>query len=359
MSRDDRIFLIAEAGVNHNGSLDLALKLIDAAVEAGADAVKFQTFQASLVASRHARKANYQVASTQSDDNQLSMIQALMLDEDAHVKLVAHAAERRIQFLSTPFDIPSLNFLTHRFDLKSIKISSGDITNAPFLVAVGWSGRPAILSTGMSTLAEVEMALGALAFGYGNPEIQPTQEAMRLAFASDVGQELLKQKVILLHCTTEYPAPIDSVNLKAMETLKMAFGLPVGFSDHTPGIYISIAAAARGACLIEKHVTLDRAMKGPDHAASLTPVEFGELARAVRDVELSLGHGVKIPMPAELKNRSIARRSPVAGTYIAAGEMLTADNVVCKRPANGRSPFEYWDVIGKPAARDYLEDDLV
>jgi N-acetylneuraminate synthase len=359
VNREGRVFLVAEAGVNHNGSVDLALKLIDAAVEAGADAVKFQTFQASLVASRHARKAAYQVATTRCDGNQLSMIKTLMLDEEAHVKLVAHARERRIEFLSTPFDIPSLNLLTERFDLKSIKISSGDITNAPLLVAVGRTGRPAILSTGMSTLAEVEMALGALAFGYGNPNTRPSQEALLSAFASASGQRLLKQNVTLLHCTTEYPAPIESVNLKVIETLKMAFGLPVGFSDHTAGIYIAIAAVARGACLIEKHVTLDRGMEGPDHAASLMPDEFGLLVRAVRDVELSLGDGIKIPAHGELKNRTIARRSPVASIHIAAGETLSGDNVVCKRPANGRSPFEYWDIIGKPAARDYEEDDII
>ena len=352
-------FIVAEAGVNHNGSLDMARRLIDVAAAAGADAVKFQSFQASGVASAQAPKAHYQVAATGAAESQLEMLRKLELSEADHAALIEHAAHRAIQILSTPFDVPSLHMLVQRFGFELLKVPSGEITNGPFLLAVAHTGRKVILSTGMSSLGEVEAALGVLAFGFGGSDREPCKDSFASAFASDDGQRLLRERVTLLHCTTEYPAPFDETNLRAMDALAAAFHLPVGFSDHTPGIHMPVAAVARGACLVEKHFTLDRSLPGPDHAASLEPNELQIMVRQIREVELALGDGVKRCTKSELKNAGVARRSLVAAVAIRRGERFSSDNVACKRPATGISPMEYWRVLGRTASRDFAADELL
>jgi len=353
-------FIIAEAGVNHNGSPDMAKCLIDIAAEAGADAVKFQTFRADHVVSRHAPKAEYQTRTTDKAESQLEMIRKLEFTEADHEMLIAHAKIRGIAFLSTPFDLPSLQMLTGRFGMETIKIPSGEITNAPFLLEIARSAKRVILSTGMSNLAEVEAGLGVLAFGFTLPHgAIPSRDAFARTFASDAGQESLRDRVTLLHCTTEYPAPYAEVNLRAMDTLAAAFALPVGFSDHTQGIHIPVAAVARGARVLEKHYTLDRSLPGPDHKASLEPDELKQMVVTIREVEMALGDGVKRPSPAEWKNRDVARKSLVASRAIVEGEAFTAENLACKRPGTGISPMQLYDVLGRTAPRVFSQDELI
>ena len=352
------VFIIAEAGVNHNGDMNLAKQLIDVAAEAGASAVKFQTFKAEQVVSRHAPKAEYQTRTTDPTESQFEMICKLELTETDHEVLIAHAHARSIKFLSTPFDVPSLHLLTKRFELQTIKIPSGEITNAPFLLAIAQIAQQVILSTGMSTLAEVEAALGVLAFGFVAPAAATSQRGdFERAFASGAGQQALHGRVTLLHCTTEYPALFDEVNLRAMDTLAAAFGLPVGYSDHTPGIHISLAAVARGARVIEKHFTLDRDLSGPDHKASLEPDELRQLVQHIREIEHALGDGIKRPTASEWKNRDAARRSLVAAKTIQEGEIFTEENLTCKRPGTGVNPSSYWLTLGQAATRSYATDE--
>lgn len=353
-----RTYIIAEAGVNHNGSLDMAKKLVEAAAEAGADAVKFQTFKADNLVSISAPKAEYQIRSTGIDESQHEMIRKLELNEAAHETLIEHCRACNIQFLSTPFDLESVALLVKRFNLPIIKIPSGDITNAPLMLKIAQTGKPVILSTGMSTLGEIEDALGVLAFGYlGNNE--SSIAAFREAYCSAEGSATLNDKVTLLHCTTEYPAPFEEVNLKVMDTLRSAFGLPVGYSDHTEGIAVPIAAVARGAVVIEKHFTLDRTLPGPDHKASLEPTELKQMVAAIRVVEQALGSGRKHPTPSELKNMSVARKSLVSVCKIMAGEPFTADNLAVKRPGNGLSPMQYWDLLDRKASREISADEVI
>ncbi len=360
MGSETTTFIIAEAGVNHNGSLDMARRLIDVAAEAGADAVKFQTFRAEQVVSRHAPKAEYQSRTTDKAESQLDMLRKLEFTESVHEALIAHTRVRGIAFLSTPFDLPSLRLLTNRLGLETIKIPSGEITNAPFLLEIARVAKRVILSTGMSTLAEVEAALGVLAFGFTQPlDATPDRDAFARAFTANTSQEALRQRVTLLHCTTEYPAPYAEVNLRAMDTLATAFELPVGYSDHTRGIHIAVAAVARGARVIEKHFTLDRSLPGPDHKASLEPGELQQMVAAIRDVGLALGDGVKRPSPAEWMNRDVARKSLVTVRAIAAGEVFSVENLVCKRPGTGLSPFRLWQILGQTASRDYTEDEAL
>jgi N-acetylneuraminate synthase len=351
-------FIIAEAGVNHNGSLEMALELIEVAARSGANAVKFQTFKAEKLLSRTAPKASYQVKTTSVAESQFDMIKKLELSDAAHETLNSHCRRHDIQFLSTPFDLESIDLLAHRFDLPVLKMPSGEITNALLLLAAARTRKPIILSTGMSDLADIEQALGVLAFGFLGWDA-PSLHAFRDAYASGEGQRLLREKVTLLHCTTEYPAPLDEVNLYVMDTLQAAFGLRVGYSDHTEGIDIPIAAVARGATIIEKHFTLDRALPGPDHRASLEPQELAAMIKAIRSVEQALGHGRKIATPAEQKNRPIARKSLVAARPIRRGDVFTTENLAVKRPGSGISPLHYWDWLGKTADRDYPEDSLV
>ncbi len=350
-------YIIAEAGVNHNGSLDMALRLVDVAAEAGADAVKFQTFKAERLVQRHAPKAAYQKQTTEAGESQYDMLRRLELPYEAQKTLLKYCGERKIDFLSTPFDEESLDFLTEDLGLQIIKLGSGEVTNGPLLFRTAQKGVALILSTGMSTLGEIETALSCLAFGYLGTEEVPSREAFLKAYASLEGREILERQVTLLHCTSEYPAPLEDVHLRSMLTMKEAFALRIGYSDHTEGIVVSVAAAALGASILEKHFTLDRALPGPDHKASLEPGELGELVRSVRQVEKALGESRKVPSSSEWENRGIVRKSLVAKCPISKGEFFTSENLACKRPGKGISPFDLWRFIGKVAPRDYEEDE--
>jgi len=352
-------YIIAEAGVNHNGSIATAKKLIDAAVSAGADAVKFQSFQADNIVSRLAPKAPYQIKTTSHAQSQLEMIKKLELSEKDHWALFVYCKKRKIQFLSTPFDLPSIELLARTLDLPVLKIPSGEITNGPYLIAIAKTEKPLLLSTGMSSLEEIKTALGVLAFGYLRKNTKPSIKNFGNAFCLPAGQKILREKVALLQCTTEYPAPYDNVNLRAMDTIHKEFCLPVGLSDHTAGIAVAVAAVALGAKVIEKHFTLDKKMPGPDHKASLEPNEMKKMIRSIRQVEQALGNGEKIAMPAELKNRDIARKSLVAAKIICQGEAFTPDNLTIKRPGSGLSPMKYWETIGKKALKDYEMDEVI
>jgi N-acetylneuraminate synthase len=353
------IFIIAEAGVNHNGSLELAKQLVDAAVEAGADAVKFQTFKTEKLVSMKAPKAEYQKKTTGAQESQYEMLKKLELNEQAHEKLIEYCHKKGIQFLSTPFDLDSVDLLTNRFHLSMLKISSGDLTNGPLLLKAAQTGKSIILSTGMSTLGEIESALSVLAYGYLHQKNPSSFEECRQTYNSEEAQKLLKEKVTLLHCTTEYPTPYHEVNLKAMDTLQYAFGLRVGLSDHTQGIAIPIAAVARGAAVIEKHFTLDRTLPGPDHQASLEPSELKQMVQSIRQVEKALGTSVKQMTQSEIKNKEVARKSLVAAQQIKKGDRFTEENLTVKRPGNGISPFYYWDWFGKTAERAYEKDEII
>ena len=327
------VFIIAEAGVNHNGSLDLALQLVEAAKASGADAVKFQTFRADQLATRGAQKATYQERTTEKTESQFAMLQRLELDEAAHEKLIGYCRRLGIQFLSSPFDEESADLLAD-MGVASFKVPSGEITNLPFLRHIAEKGRPVILSTGMSTLGEVEEGVAALRSGGAS-------------------------QITLLHCVTEYPAPFHEVNLRAMHTLRTAFGLPVGYSDHTPGVEIAVAAAALGAEVIEKHFTLSRSLPGPDHAASLEPAELQQMVAAIRHVELALGNGIKAPAPCELPNLAVARKSLVAARSLAAGHQLSEGDLAIKRPGDGLAPKFMQVLIGRTLRVSLAEDDIV
>lgn len=353
------VFIIAEAGVNHNGSIEMAKRLIDVAADAGADAVKFQTFKAEKVISKNAPKAEYQKKTTTAVESQLEMVKKLELDAKAHSILIDYCRLKKIQFLSTPFDFESIELLAKTFDLPRLKIPSGEITNGPYLLKIAQMGKPVILSTGMSTLGEIETALGVLAFGYLGKKGKPSLRRFRDAYCTQKGQKMLQKNVTLLHCTTEYPAPFQEVNLRAMKTLQTAFGLPVGLSDHTEGIVVPIAAVALGASIIEKHFTLDRRLPGPDHKASLEPKGLKEMVRSIRQIEQALGHPAKIPVPSELKNRDIARKSLVAGCDIKKGDVFDENNLAIKRPGHGLSPLFYWNLLSRTARRDFNQDEVI
>lgn len=357
--KKNKTYIIAEAGVNHNGSLAMAKELIDVAKDAGADAVKFQTFISEKVISKFAAKAEYQLSATGSAESQLEMVKKLELDAAAHYELLDRCRTRGIEFLSTPFDLESVDLLVREMNLPRIKIPSGEITNAPYLLKIAQSQKLVLLSTGMSTLSDIELALSALAFGYLHKKENPSRENFYQTYFTDEGQNVLRDKVTLLHCTTEYPTPFSDVNLRVIQTLSGAFGLPVGYSDHTVGIAVPIAAAALGAAVIEKHFTLDKSLSGPDHAASLEPRELADMVAGIRQIEQALGSGKKIPAASEIKNMSIARKSLVAAQNIRQGEPYTTDNITIKRPGNGMSPFSYWDILDKKANRDYVEDEVI
>ena len=328
----NKTLIIAEAGVNYNGSLELAYKLVDEAKKAGADIVKFQTAKPENVISRYAEKAEYQKKTTGTEESQLDMVRKLLLKFEDFIPLKKYCDEHDIIFLSTPFDIEAIHFLN---DLQDIwKIPSGEITNYPYLVEIAKTHKPVIMSTGMSNLYEIDNALKVL---------------------NNNGAG----KITLLHCTTEYPAPFEDVNLNAMATMRNKFGLDVGYSDHTLGIEIPIAAVAMGAAVIEKHFTLDRNMKGPDHKASLEPDELRLMVKAIRNVELAKGTGIKEPSKSEIKNMAIARKSIIAARNIKKGEVFTEENLTTKRPGNGINPMKWLDVIGTKARRDFSEDELI
>lgn len=327
------VLLIAEIGVNHNGSLEQAIRLVDAAVDAGANVVKFQSFQAERLAVASADKAEYQKTAT--GQNQLELLKSLELSASDHHELLKHCEHKQIEFLSTGFDESTLDFLVG-LGIKRIKIPSGEITNLPYLRHVGAQGLPVLLSTGMANLGEIEAALDLLESA-GTP----------------------RDRTTVLHCTTEYPAPVEEVNLRAMESIRAAFSVSVGYSDHTLGSEVAIAAVAMGAKVIEKHITLDRLLPGPDHAASMEPDEFAGMVGSIRAVESALGDGIKRPGTSERQNISVVRKSVVASTTIRKGEIYSATNITSKRPGTGVSPMLWDSVIGRSAHRDYEPDELI
>jgi N,N'-diacetyllegionaminate synthase len=327
--------VIAEAGVNHNGDMQIAKRLIDEAAAAGADLVKFQTFNASRQVTRSAKKADYQTQTTDSSESQYAMLQRLELTEATHHELIEHCARRRIGFFSTGFDIECVDLLV-RLGQEQFKIPSGEITNLPYLRHIGQLGKKIILSTGMAALGDIEAAIDVLEQA-GTP----------------------RSKLTVLHCTTEYPTPMAEVNLRAIQSLHAAFGVDVGYSDHTQGIEVAIAAVAMGACVIEKHFTLDRTLPGPDHQASLEPAELRAMVAAIRNIEVALGDGIKRLTPSEARNKPVARKSLVARRAIKAGERFTADNLTTKRPGTGISPMRWDEFLGKSAQRDFAADELI
>lgn len=331
-----RTLIIAEAGVNHNGDIRLAKKLISAAATAGADLVKFQTFSAKNLVSSSAPKAEYQKKTTESSESQLEMIQKLELSREDHTVLIQECSAHGIGFFSTAFDFQSFDLLMELGCLEQVKIPSGELTNLPLLRYMSRLGKPLLLSTGMANLGEVEAAIEAVEAA-GTP----------------------RDMITVLHCTTEYPTPMEDVNLRAMIAMKHAFGVNTGYSDHTPGIEIPIAAVALGATVIEKHFTLDRNLPGPDHKASLEPHELKAMVEGIRNVERALGDGVKRPSPSELKNKPIARKSLVAIRPIRAGEIFSAENIGAKRPGTGMSPMRWDEVIGRTATKDFAIDELI
>lgn len=350
--------IIAEGGVNHNGDEGLAMALVDVAADAGADWIKFQTFNAAELVTGTAPRAAYQKTGG-ADGGQLEMLVRLELSHDAHRRLAAHCAKRNIGFLSTPFDLGSLRFLVDGLGLDTLKLGSGDLTNAPLLLAIARSGRRLFLSTGMSNLATIEAALSILAFGYlGGREI-PSREAFRRAFAATEARPVLAEKVTLLHCVSAYPAPVGDINLHAMGLLAGTFGLPAGYSDHTEGTAVAVAAAALGARVIEKHLTTDRTLPGPDHAASLEPAAFAALVRDCRAAARALGTAAKQVMACEADVRQVARKSLVARTAIKAGTPFSTENLTTKRPAGGIDALDYFDWIGRSARRDYEPDEMI
>ncbi len=354
----DRVIVIAEAGVNHNGSPEIALRLVDAAAEAGADYVKFQTFKAEAVVTRAAPKAAYQDRNAPGTRTQYEMLKALELSPESHRVLQKRCAERGIKFLSTGFDTQSVSLLADDLKLPVIKVSSGDLTNAPLLLQLARSQAALILSTGMATLDEIETALSVVAFGYLKSGV-PTVDACRAVFGSAEAQDVLARKVTLLHCTSDYPARIADINLRAMDTLSARFRLPVGYSDHSEGTLVSVLAVARGARMIEKHMTLDRGMEGPDHAASLEPAEMKAMIDQIRLAELALGSPEKGPTAAELSTRRVARKRVVAARGIAEGEPFSADNLTTKRTDTGLEPILFWQLLGRPAKRAYQADESI
>lgn len=352
------IYIIAEAGVNHNGSKETALKLIDAAKASGANAVKFQTFKTNNLVTENAEKAVYQKKTTTSQESQFDMLKRLELSYETFHELFDYCNKKGIEFLSTAFDIESLDFLVNDLGLKTLKIPSGEITNGPLLLAHAQTECDLIISTGMATLAEIEEALGVVAFGLLGSNA-PSRAAFSTAFSSDEGQKVLNDKVTLLHCTTEYPAPIEDINLTAMKSMADKFGLRIGYSDHSKGITVPIAAAALGAILIEKHFTLDKNLTGPDHKASLEPDELKSMVDGIHAIEKALGDGLKGPRPSELGNRNVARKSIVAAKEIIVGEKFSEVNLAIKRPGIGKSPMEYWDLLGKESQSNFRTDEII
>lgn len=351
--------IIAEAGVNHNGDIGLAKELINIAKDAGADFVKFQSFITEECISGDAPKANYQARSTNENETQYEMVKKLELSEKDHEDLIDYCSQKNISFLSTPFDVPSVHLLSNKYQLPILKIASGEITNSLLLLTIAKTGRPVILSTGMSLLGDIEIGLGILAFGYLLLDEKPCLEAFRSAYLSTAGQNVLKKKVSLLHCTTEYPTAIKDINLSTMDTLSKAFDLPVGFSDHSQGIVASLAAVALGAKIIEKHFTIDKNMEGPDHSASLSPNELSEMIQGIREVERMMGSSKKIPVKSELLNLPIARKSLFTRKAIKVGEIWEEVNLSVKRPNIGRSAIEYYDLLGTIAKKNYAPDESI
>lgn len=354
----DHVYIIAEAGVNHNGQRDLAFALVDAAAEAGADAVKFQTFDAAKLASKSAPKAAYQKHSTDAAESQLAMLRKLELPREWHAGLQAHARQKGIEFLSTAFDTDSLAFLVD-LGMPLFKIPSGELTNGPLLWQFARTGKPLVLSTGMATLSEVEQGLAIVAHAL-SAEAEPASiDDVWRSWSRADWRARLHGHVTLLHCTSQYPTPFAEVNLRGMDTLAQAFGLSVGYSDHTEGILIPVAAVARGAKIIEKHFTLDRSLPGPDHKASLEPAELTQMVRDIRALQAALGDGGKTPQPSEWDTRQAARQQVVAARDIAAGSVLARADLSTARCGSGLPPTALWGLVGQRTERAYVAGDVI
>ncbi len=355
----NKTIIIAEAGVNHNGDINLAYKLIKEASLAGADYIKFQSFKAETLVTLNAEKAAYQKENTNdSSENQYQMLKKLELSHQMHKDIYKACEKEGIKFLSTPFDIDSLNYLVKNFPMDFIKLGSGEITNAPLLLEAAKTKKNIILSTGMSNLQEIEDALSVIGFGYYAKENEyPSQENFQKFYKKPEVKKLLKEKLSLLHCTTEYPTADQDINLRAMQTIKNNFDVNCGYSDHTKGIEVSLYAVAMGANIIEKHFTLDKSMPGPDHKASLDIKELNKLVKEIRRTEKILGSGVKEPATSEIKNINIARKGLKAKTDIKINDIFTKENLTTKRPNSGLSPYLYWDLLGKKAQTNYKKDE--
>jgi N-acetylneuraminate synthase len=358
MNKNKKIFIVAEAGVNHNGSVSKALDLIDAAAYAGADAVKFQTFVTEKMITKNSEKANYQKRTTVIKENQFEMIKKLELNFNSYFKLKNRCRKNNIKFLSTAFDYDSLNFLVNKLKLDVLKIPSGEIINGPYLLEHAKYKKKLIVSTGMSTINEVETCLGVIAFGLLNKS-KPSKKSFQNAYKSKEGKRILSKYVTLLHCTSNYPAKFSEINLNAMIELKNKFGLAVGYSDHSKGTLVSISAAAMGARYIEKHFTLDKNLPGPDHLASLEPDELKLMVTSIRNVEIIRGSKKKIPQASEINVQKVARRSIVATKKIRKGDIINENNIGLKRPASGKNPMDYWKLIGQTSKKNYDIDENI
>ncbi|MFJ4391956.1 N-acetylneuraminate synthase [Pseudomonas soli] len=358
LPKKNAVYIIAEAGVNHNGEQDLAFALIDAAAAAGADAVKFQTFDATLLAAGSAPKAAYQKKSTAAEESQLAMLKKLELPREWHVSLQTYARDKGLEFLSTAFDVGSLDFLCE-LDMPFFKVPSGELTNAPLLWRFARTGKPLVLSTGMATLSEVEQALAVVAHGLAH-EVEPQDmDDVWQYWGHAQSRERLQGHVALLHCTSQYPTPWHEVNLRAMDTLADAFGLEVGYSDHTQGCLIPVAAVARGATIIEKHFTLDRSMPGPDHKASLEPDELKRMVSEIRALEVALGERSKAPQPSEWDTRRAARQQVVAARALVPGQIIERADLTTARSGAGLPAARLWGLVGRPAKRGYTPGESI
>lgn len=353
-----RTFIIAEAGVNHNGSIELAYQLVDEAKQAGADAVKFQTYKTENLVTKKAQQADYQMENTGEFSSQYEMLKNLELSYEDFKSLKSYCDEKDITFLSTPFDLESVDFLIHDLGIDIIKIPSGEITNAPYLYKIASSGVKIIISTGMATIEEIHHSLAFIAYGLAG-ETNINSMNAKSFYQTEKAKTLLRDNVKILHCTTEYPAPLNEVNLNAIDALEEEFALEIGLSDHSEGILVPIAAIGKGASVIEKHFTLDKTMSGPDHKASLNPCELKEMVSSIRNIEQALGEKKKSPAPSELKNKKVARKSLVTLKPVKKGERFTVENLTVKRPGTGIEPYYYWDYIGRVADRNYEEDEII
>jgi N-acetylneuraminate synthase len=355
----ERVYIIAEAGVNHNGQRDLAFALVDVAADAGADAVKFQTFDAAKLASKTVSKADYQKKTTDAVESQREMLKKLELPRAWHFELQAHCRQRGIEFISTAFDLDSLHFLAGELDIPFFKVPSGELTNGPLLWRFARTLKPLVISTGMATLSEVEQALAVIAHALANDNEPRNMDEVWRGWSDSAKRRRLEGHVTLLHCTSQYPTPLAEVNLCAMDRLMAAFGLQVGYSDHTEGVLIPVAAVARGAKVIEKHFTIDRSLPGPDHAASLEPAELKQMVSDIRSLEIAFGDGAKAPHASEWNTRMAARQQVVAARDIPAGHLLTRSDLATARSGQGLPASELWGLVGQASMRAYCAGDLI
>ena len=355
-----KTYIIAEAGVNHNGKISLAKKLIDEAKKIGSDAIKFQLFKPNELVSIHAKKAKYQKKNTSNNQTQLEMLEGLVLGESEIIALKEYSYKKNIDFLLSCFDLESLNFVLEKLNPKTLKIASGEITNYPLLIKHSLSKKKIILSTGMSNISEIRNALGVIAYGYLNStKEKPSKSKFIKSYNSEEGKKILKKNVTLLHCTTDYPCSYKDSNLLAIKNLRDVFGLKVGYSDHTSGIEASISAVSLGARVIEKHLTIDNNLKGPDHKASLSPKDFKVMIKSIRNIEIALGDGRKRLMSSEKNNLIPSRKSLYAKKDINKNDIFNSDNLTSKRPGKGISPTQYWNYIGKKSKKNYKKDTLI